>query len=111
MDAYVENTLDIEKATRQKHAEVVDKSVIDEVVKRMDKNEFEKEVEKISEHGASMGKIFELKNIVHGKPKQQRQVPAAVQDCNGIFILTHYLQRNLIKLSNWHILRYFVKTR
>ena len=37
-------------------------------------------VKLIEEHGAVMGKIYELKEIVHGKEKKQRQTAAAVFD-------------------------------
>ena len=49
-------------------------------VKRINKEAFEEEINKIKEKGATVGKIYALKDLVHGKKKKQSQVPAAVQD-------------------------------
>ena len=55
----------------------------DEMVKsvmRMNRMKFEEEVEKIKEQGATVGKIYALKELIHGKRKKEIQLPAAVQD-------------------------------
>ena len=47
---------------------------------KMNRAEFDEAIERIREKGATVGKIYELKNIVHGRRRQQKQTPAAVKD-------------------------------
>ena len=64
----------------EKNVQIIDNKEKIEKVAQMNKEAFEKEIEMIKANGATVGKIYALKEIVHGRKRNQKQVPAAVQD-------------------------------
>ena len=68
----------IKSPKTETNVEVIEDKV--EAAAKMNREEFEEEIEKIKEQGAKVGKIYALRNLVHGKKNKQKQVPAAVED-------------------------------
>ena len=54
-----------------------------EAAAKINREEFEEELETIREQGANVGKIYALKNLIHGKKNKQKQVPATVLDAES----------------------------
>ena len=68
----------IKSGGKKKNKEVTEDKM--EEAAKISVKKFRDEVEKIKNEGARMGKIYQLRNIVHGKEKQQKQTPSAVKD-------------------------------